>query len=273
MDKNHSEIWDMHGHIFPAKIAEKAAGAIGEFYDIPMRYKGSADEIIKSGAGIGVKKQLVCSSATTPAQVQSINTFIAEECKQHPQFIGFGALHPDMEDAQREVRRIIALGLVGVKLHPDFQRFQIDSPRALELYRVVSAYHLPILFHTGDARYDYSSPRRLAKAMDKVPTLVAIAAHFGGYTEWEIVADCLTRPGVYFDTSSSLFTLPAEQATAFIRTMGADRFFFGVDFPMWDHAEELARFDKMSLTEQEREAILSQNAKRFIAGLNIRDRA
>jgi protein-tyrosine phosphatase len=31
---------------------------------------------------------VVCSAATTPAQVQIINNFIASECEKHPEFIG-----------------------------------------------------------------------------------------------------------------------------------------------------------------------------------------
>lgn len=261
------EIWDMHGHIFPAKIADKAAQAIGEFYEIPMRYAGDSTRIIDSGARIGLTRQLVCSSATTPAQVQSINDFIAAECKANPQFIGFGALHPDMEDAETELKRIRSMGLVGVKLHPDFQRFAIDSPRAVELYRVISAHGLPVLFHTGDIRFDYSSPRRLANAMDQVPSLVAIAAHFGGYTEWDIVPECLNRPNVWFDTCSTLAFMDKDRAVQMIRTLGSERFFFGVDFPMWDHKEELERFLALPLTETEREDILYRNAKRFFADM------
>lgn len=263
------EIWDMHGHIFPTKIAAKAADAIGEFYDIPMRYVGDSDHMMQSGGQIGITRQLVCSSATTPAQVQSINDFIAAECKAHPHFIGFGALHPDMEDAEKEIIRIKGLGLVGVKLHPDFQQFAIDSESAISLYRTVSKHGLPILFHTGDDRYDYSSPKRLANAMDKVPDLVAIAAHFGGYTEWDIVPTCLNRENVFFDTCSSLMILKPERAVEMIHTLGSDRFFFGVDFPMWDHREELERFLALPLTEQEREDILCNNAKRFFQKLGI----
>lgn len=39
------------------------------------------------------KKYLVCSTATKPEQVQSINNFIAEKCKKYPEFFGFGSLH------------------------------------------------------------------------------------------------------------------------------------------------------------------------------------
>lgn len=258
------EIWDMHCHIFPEKIADKAADAIGRFYDIPMRYSGKSEVLLESGAQIGVTHYLVCSSATVSEQVESINSFIASECEDHPEFMGYGTLHPDMAQFEPEVKRIISLGLKGIKLHPDFQRFAIDSPRAIEMYRVASEYGLPFLFHTGDKRYDYSSPKRLASAMDKVPGLVAIGAHFGGYSEWEQVADCLTRENVYFDTSSTLFELPPDKAVKLLRTLGVEKFFFGVDFPMWDHADELRRFNCLPLTDKERDLIFSENARRFM---------
>ena len=260
---NKYELYDMHSHIFPAKIADKATTAIGKFYDIPMCHEGDSESLIKSGSKIGVDKYLVCSSATTPAQVESINSFIAAECKLHPEFIGFGTLHPMMESFEAEIERMVSLGLVGVKLHPDFQAFQIDCDRAIEMYKIASRYKLPFLFHTGDNRYDYSSPKRLANAMDKVPELVAIGAHLGGYSEWEEVPSYLLRPNVYFDTSSTLFSLNAERASELIHILGVDKFFFGVDFPMWDHEDEMSRFSQLTLTEDEKKGIFADNAKRF----------
>lgn len=259
------EIWDMHCHIYPDKIAEKAVHTIGEFYGIAMDHPGSSTELIKSGDKIGVSRYLVSSAATTPMQVESINNFIASQCAEHPQFIGFGTLHPDMEDCEQEVARLKQLGLKGVKLHPDFQKFCIDSPRAIVLYRACAEARVPILFHTGDKRYSFSSPVSLASAMDKVPDMVCIAAHFGGYSEWEKVVPVLNRDNVYFDTSSTLFELPAEKAGEMIEVLGEDKFFFATDFPMWDHVGELERFNKIKLTEKQREKIFSLNAKSFFA--------
>lgn len=249
------KIADAHTHIFPEKIADKAVSSIGGFYHIPMQHKGYPHSLIESGEKIGVSKYLVCSTATTPKQVVSINDFIWEKCQKYPQFLGFATLHPDFEDIDGEIDRILRLGLRGVKLHPDFQQFNIDDPRAMPMYRRLAKEGLPVLFHTGDARYDYSSPLRLERVCQQLPELICIAAHFGGYNRWQDVPGHLRRPNVYFDTSSSLFALPPEQAVEMIRFLGVDRFMFGTDFPMWDHTEELARFDRLPLTEQEREQI------------------
>lgn len=119
---------------------------------------------------------LVCSTATTSHQVESINDFIAEECGKHPEFYGFGTLHPDYADLEGETNRIIRLGLHGIKLHPDFQRFDIDSPGAYKIYEQIAG-RLPVLIHMGDDRYAYSKPERLARVMQDFPTLRVMASH------------------------------------------------------------------------------------------------
>ena len=70
----------------------------------------------------------------------------------------------------------------------------------------------PILFHCGDSRTDFSSPWRLARVLDTFPHLKIIAAHFGGYSEWGEVWKHLTGRKLWFDTSSTLWKLPVEEA-------------------------------------------------------------
>jgi C-terminal processing protease CtpA/Prc len=55
-----------------------------------------------------------------------------------------------------------------------------------------------------------------------------------------------------------------ERAKEIIDDLGADRFFFATDFPMWDAKEELERFMAIDLTEKERQMILSENLKKLL---------
>lgn len=258
------KIINMHTHIFPGKIEEKAVDAIGRFYGIPMQNKGTSEYLIDDGAKIGVSKYLVCSTATTPHQVESIDNFVAEEAKKHPEFIGFGSIHPDYENIAAEIDRMIALGLKGIKLHPDFQKFNIDDKRAFPIYEAAEG-RLPILFHTGDNRYDFSSPVRLNRIMEKFPKLVAIAAHLGGYRNWSEAEVNYGHPRVYIDTSSSLMFMKPEEAVEIIRKHGISRVFFGTDSPMWNHKDEYERFLRLELTDKERSMILHENAESFFA--------
>ena len=94
--------------------------------------------------------------------------------------------------------------------------------------------------------------------------LKLVAAHFGGYTEWEDSLKYLAGRNVWFDTSSSLWTLSFDLAHKIILKHGADKFVFGSDFPMWSHRGELNRFLSLKLSETENEKILYQNAKNLL---------
>ena len=42
-------IIDTHAHIYPDKIARKAAASIGDFYSIPMDLDGTVGELLRAG--------------------------------------------------------------------------------------------------------------------------------------------------------------------------------------------------------------------------------
>ncbi len=257
------KIIDAHCHIYPQKIAAKAVAAIGNFYDIKMSEDGTAASLIRAGESIGVEKYVVHSTATTVHQVRSINEYIYGEMQSHPEFIGFMTLHNEMTDEaiEEEVELALSRGMKGVKLHPDFQKFNIDD--AENIYRVTAG-KLPVLLHMGDKRYDFSSPERLRKMAEKYPEQTFIGAHFGGYSVWDKVECLKDLPNVYFDTSSSLWFLDKAKAADLIHRFGHERYFFGTDFPMWRHDEELKRFLALDLTEEEREDILYNNVAKLL---------
>lgn len=257
------EIIDSHAHIFPEKIAENATVNIGHFYNLPMENCGMSKKLISSGEKIGVSKYLVCSTATTPHQISSINSFIARECQQNDSFYGLGTTHPDSENIEEDINQIKNLGLHGVKLHPDFQKFNADSPEAFKIYEIIQG-ELPLLIHCGDNRYDYSAPQRIASIHKNFPKLKIQAAHLGGYQRWEEAEECLSGlENVVFDISSSMAFMPAERAIHMIKKYGVENCFFGSDFPMWSHEEELQRFLDLGFNENENKMILAENFKRF----------
>lgn len=260
------EIIDAHAHIYPQKIAEKATKAIGDFYDITMDMPaGTSERLIEEGNKIGVTKYVVHSVATTAHQVRSINEFIKREMDAHSQFIGFMTLHQDLseKDMEAEVEWCVNNGFKGVKLHPDFQKFDVDGSDAEKFYRAVGD-KLPILFHIGDDRFEYSKPEKLVKMAKKYPEVKFIAAHFGGYRCWDDAQLYRGLNNVYFDTCSSLPFISVEKAKQIIDMLGADKFFFATDFPMWSAASEFERFNKIPLGKSDREKILSGNIKKLL---------
>jgi len=259
-------IIDAHTHIFPDKIAEKASVNIGKFYDIPMNLDGKSSTLLKYGTDAGIDKFLVCSVATTEKQVDSINSFIAEEVQKHKdRFIGFAALHPDSDRIEEQIDEAIKLGLRGIKLHPDFQEFNIDDPKALRIYKTAEG-KMPILFHTGDHRTEFSKPYRLKNVLDKFPNLDVIAAHFGGWSEWDDGAKILAgHKNVYVDTCSSQYAMSPEKVVELIHAFGIDNVFFGTDYPMWLPEDEIRMLRNLPLSEDEFEKIFHLNFERLLS--------
>ncbi len=257
-------IIDAHAHIFPDKIADKAAEGIGGFYNITAKYDGTLGTLLEQGSAAGVDKFLVQSVATVPEQVRSINNYISECISRYPdRLIGFGAMHPDFEDIVGETERIVSLGLKGIKLHSDFQRFNLDEKRAYAIYEAAEG-RLPILFHIGDPRYDYSAPERLMRVVKRFPKLTVIAAHLAGWTMWDKGAEIFEGSGIYADCSSSLYALAPDRAAKLIRKIGADKVFWGTDYPLWGAAEELERFRSLPLSDEEKDKILGGNITRLL---------
>ena len=255
------KIIDAHCHIYPDKIAEKAAAATGRFYDIEMDLDGKVSTLLREGAAAGIDHFIVQSVATTPAQVGSINRFIAGEVAASGGIMtGLGTLHPESDDIEKDVEELLALGLRGVKLHPDIQGFKLDDYRCLKIYELCEG-RLPLLLHTGDHRYDFSNPNRLKPILDTYTDLVVIGAHFGGWSMWERAAQQLRGyKNLYVDCSSSLYAISPETGRRLVRSYGADRVLFGTDYPMWSPSDELDRFYAMGLSAEENEKILCSNA-------------
>ena len=269
--KYHIPIVDCHCHIYPDKIAARAVAGISRFYDLDMREDGTKATLQRESAEAGVTHILIFSVATKPGQVQSINEFIAAEVQSSGgTMTGLGAMHPESENPEEDIRHLMSLGLLGVKLHPDVQGFKIDDYRCLKIYELCEKYHLPLLLHTGDYRYDMSNPNRLRPIMEIFTDLTVIAAHLGGWSVWdEAVLELGGFDNLYFDTSSSLAFMPAEKVRQIIRCYGAEHVLFGTDYPMWIPERELELFSVLGLTLEEEEKILWKNANAlFSLGLS-----
>ena len=257
------KIFDAHCHIYPAIIAEKAAAATAKFYEgLGITLDGTVKTLFAHSGDITM--HLVQSVATTQSQVHSVNNFIAREVALYPdRLYGFGTLH--QESSSEDICRLMDLGLHGVKLHPDIQKFQLDDPRIFKLCEELEAKGLTLLIHTGDIRYDFSNPNRLIPLLKAFPKLKFIGAHFGGHSVWDIAVRDLAGKyeNLWVDCSSSFFAMNREEARDLIYAFGTDRVLFGTDYPMWSPKEELSYFRTLLLPPEVEEDILWNNAAKL----------
>lgn len=258
------KIIDTHCHIYPNDIASKAVENIGKFYNLHMDCDGTVGSLLNEANSFNVDKMVVCSVATSARQVIGINNYMASTLKED-KFLPLATLHPDMnkEEIKEEVKRINELGLKGLKLHPDCQKFKLIDKCAYNIFESLGDFTKPILVHSGDSRFDFSHPKYMAQVARDFPHLKFIAAHLGGWSEWEDASIYEGLNNVMFDTSSSLAFIDSKRAKEVILELGVENVMFATDYPMWDLEKELDRFNAIDLNSEDRELILHKNAERL----------
>ncbi len=259
---------DFHTHCFPDKIAERAidklAYASGGFCP---HTDGTLSGLKKRMKESGVDKAVVLNIATNAGQQSKVNDF-ASLINQDEDIISFGSVFPDAPDALEELDRIKAMGLKGIKLHPDYQGFSVDDEKMKPIYKKISALGLITVFNAG-ADYGFpppygATPEKLEKAIGWLDSPV-VAAHWGGIDSAEGVLERLcARDNLYFDTSFGYSMMPRYYAEKILEKQGAERMLFGTDTP-WHTAEmEWRLLDTLGLREDEREAIAYKNAEKLL---------
>lgn len=258
------KIIDIHTHIYPDDIAQKATDSVQDFYQTGShKMNGTVSMLLDRGLKAGIHQFAILPVAIRPDRVRGINDYIRQQAASHACFIPFGTVHAGMDGLIQETERLIATGAKGIKMHPDSQRFPIDDLRLYPMYDAVRG-KIPVLLHMGDRRYDYSHPIRLRRILDQFPGLQVIASHFGGYSMYETAYTLLKDTSCVFDVSSSLMFMPNGEAERYINAYGAERMAFGTDYPMWDPVTETERFFQLKLTGDQFEQIAHKTAERIL---------
>lgn len=255
---------DFHAHAYPEAIARRATLSICEFYDLKSEMTGTSAEKRRLDLENGIERTLLLPVAMSPKNADRVNGFVREAAAADPAFAVFGTVHPDLPDLIGYAEGLFAAGHMGIKLHPDMQRVDIDDPRLLPLYdRMQGEY--PLYLHAGDPRHPYSRPERIARIMDLFPRLTVVAAHLGSWSMQDTALPLLARrENCIVDTSSAMSFMDPARAVRIIRAYGKDRVFFGTDYPVGDPAREAEAFGRLPLTDGEKEAIGHKNAEAFL---------
>lgn len=260
-------IIDFHTHCFPEKIAAKAVDKLSfASGGLKPHTDGTVAGLRQSMEEGGVDASVVLNIATNAHQQKSVNDFAAS-IHTGTDIFSFGSVFPDSPDALEELDRIKAMGLKGVKLHPDYQGFFVDDEKMKSIYKKISSLGLITVFHAG-VDYGYkppygATPDRMAKALRWFDSPV-VAAHWGGAGMGEGVIRKLCGLDIYFDTSFGYGQMPKCVAQQILEKHGTDKLLFGTDTPWHTPAMELRLLSTLELSETELDKITSGNAKKLL---------
>ncbi len=262
-------IVDFHTHIFPDKIAPKTIEFLSAKSGIKNNTDGTVSGLYESMQKSGVDMSVVLPVATKPSQFNSINRFACEVNEKYEgKILSFGGLHPYSENYKEELKAIKNMGLIGIKLHPDYQEVFIDDIACKNVIYEASALGLIILVHAGrDIGYPdpvHCPPEKMRSVIDEIKPEKLVLAHMGGWEQWDMVEELLCGENVWLDTAFSLEYIKNEQFERIIEKHGYERILFATDSPWSPQKEYIKKITELLPDEKVRKAILGENARRLI---------
>jgi hypothetical protein len=267
-------VTDFHTHAFPDELAPRAMQAIADLAPGEARpcLDGTVGDLVRSMDEAGIGRSVICSIATAPRQVAPILAWSLRI--RSDRIVPFGSVHPECEGASAEgsgaeVLRIAESGLLGLKLHPQYQNFALDEERMWPVYEAIAACGLILVLHAGadmafPLRDDRADPRRLMKVHEAFPTIPIIAAHMGGWMRWREVADVLAGTGVCLETSYTLHMAEPDVMAAILERHSIGRILFGSDSPWRGQAETMELVRRTWPDEADQRKVLRENADRLL---------
>lgn len=264
-------IIDFHTHLFPDRIAEKTVRALEATGGVPAFSDGTARGLAEalSGAGGGIAVNLPV--LTRPTQFSSVLDFVKELNRQHREcgspIISFAGAHPEMDDIEEALSAVKAAGILGIKIHPDYQGKFFDDEGYIRILRAAKELDLITVTHSGvDVAYTDApvrcTPERVLRVLDKIggyPKLVL--AHYGASEMHGEVYSLLAGEDVYFDTANVLSSISERDFMRILEKHGDDRILFASDSPWQDISENLKRLTELPLGEASLKKILYKNAE------------
>lgn len=263
-------IIDFHSHCFPDSLAERAITRISTAEGIKPFTDGTLSGLIEAERAAGVSLSVVCNIATNPHQEHKVNGFAVSLNDKVPEVASLGSLHPDSENTEAELDYLSDHDMVGIKIHPEYAGYYIDSPKWDRIFSVCEERGFFVVTHAGldmiSPERIAVTPERLAKVLDRHGKLTVVAAHLGGIKCWDDVLGHLCgRENLYLDTAIiSHEGIDPELARRIIDAHGADRILFGSDCPWSSPAVELEFVRSLGLDPDALEKILSKNAANLL---------
>ncbi len=267
-------IIDFHTHCFPDALAPRAIGQLTDTIasmNISPATDGTASGLLDSMAQAGIDRSVICNIATNARQMHKVNDFAMELKQRYPKkLIPLGSLHPHAEGLEEELARLMATGIHGIKLHPDYVGIDLDAPDFEMIFGLCEEKNVFVITHAGfdplSPNHLHCTPAMVRRVMARHPRLKLVVAHMGGLHCEDETWELLCGQDVYLDTS--LITHrphKAELLHKILQTHAPDRLLFATDTPWTDATGEMEAIMHAPISEEVREMIFSKNALSLLA--------
>jgi predicted TIM-barrel fold metal-dependent hydrolase len=173
---------------------------------------------------------------------------------------------PRSKDSLRKFKNIATHPkVVGMKIGPTYHKYRF-AQQAQVLLELAGETNAAILTHSGEPN---DMPSEIVKWANRYPAVRVVMAHFGNCQAFQGHLKAMRRctsPNCVVDTSSAV-SLVSDHIENGVQELGAARFLFGSDSPLYSVAAQCARILEADLSPKEKRAILGDNACRWLLRL------
>ena len=232
---------DAHTHLHPPRLFAAIRRWFDDHTDWNLRGPTEPAVVAAELRAAGVERFVFFSYAHRPGMARDLNRWLRDVAEAVPDGVPLGTVHAGDDDPGAIVEEALDdLGLAGLKLHIQVQRFYPDDPRMLPVYERLVARERTLVIHVGTGPHtnEFTGVDRFARVLERFPELRAVVCHMGAF-ETPACLRLLDRfPHLHLDTTMAM--TPAS--TPFTRidpwivrdadlVRHASRIVFGSDFP------------------------------------------
>lgn len=264
-------IIDAHTHIYPDHVAEKAVRTIVDNTKgrVDAYTDGTFDNLLSSMDCAGVDLSIVLTVATTQEQGCGILKWLRQMTGRSKRILYFGSVHPYAPNNKYVISEMKSLGIQGLKFHPAYQGFPVDSKEAYKVFEEALHNDLLLYFHSGFdismPESDYASIERFANLLKDFDNTKIILAHAGGDGEWNKILNLLGDKKCYYDTSFVLEKMMLNKQAIELYRKNEDNFIFGTDSPWRDQKKYVDLIRNSDIFSQEqKEKLFYKNILKLV---------
>ncbi len=276
-------IIDSHTHIFPEEVRRDRGSfcrtdeGFSSIYRNPKARVIGFEDLVASMDEAGVDSSIVCGFPWKRPDLCSLhNRYLLEAASRCPdRLIAFLSLSlSDPDRSLKELEEGIKAGGKGVGEIAFYGRGMTCGDLTLmkPLLSVLEEKKIPLLLHANET-IGHPYPGKGETPLERFhelalayPGLPLILAHWGGglffYELMPEVAKAMCH--VYYDTAASPFLYSKKVYSIASEIVGAERIFFGSDFPLLSPRRYFQELEASGLSREHREKILGLNVARLL---------
>ena len=259
-------ITDMHCHV----LSGNEIGSMGKLRD------GSLNNLMQEIKQANILNAAIITMARKGAleQNKAKNDTIIAISKKDTRLIPVCSVHPyDSTWSLKEMERVNKEGVKFIKLHPNTQNFDIESPWVYKVARKAGELNMVLLFD-GYSPFDSDQFGKFVKLALANPRTKFILAHAGfiNFKELNMIRILKKYPfykhNIWVDLSAVAIELVdspyREQLLWTLKGVGTNRILFGSDYPIYSPKEAIESIKRLGFNKLELEQIFHTNAQRLL---------